>query len=753
LKTTIATQLISVFFIATAVASCGGGGGTSSTTPNISNQPTAKSVLVGRSAKFEVGVQSETASTFEWRLSNQTLVDGVLSTGPCTGANVNGSKTDTLLLTSISLGCDQASLSVQIGNTSGSTVSQPAVLSVMGYSKQALSTASFTNGSATFSVDGNFPSSAVYQWQIGGTNLVDGTMGLGVCAGTTVSGSSTKELLLSNLPISCNAASINASVAVDGDSLVSQPANLAISEIRMQPSQTSILVGGNASFNISTAGASNLQYAWAINGAPLNNGAIPSGVCAGTVVTGAASGLLQLQAPPVSCDGALFTVKLTNSANGSISSGSATLNVSGSSSQPLPVSITQGNTAQFSYPLAGTPLPTSVAWRLNGNNLSDGFQASGLCAGATISGATSSLLTLVNTPISCSGAVFSAVTNGAGGTVTSSNATLKVAAGDPKNGTYKSFATDGKTYDIAVNFDANTFKVSDASGVISSGALAQDLSPVGTTELGSFRMSDPAVFFSSAGGFKYKNDVLVGVHLPFGGGFGTAPIPFVAARKFVRASSELVGNVDFKVLGKDITSAGTGGYAADSNITTSRLSSSGLDVCAGGALVDVVNCGTGGSSLLSYGLTYNADGSVTFINQANATDTGNAYIAKMGSELLYLRASTRNTGLPSFRLGIQSTAAQNISIVAGDSRSYWGPIVADASTLSFSGANLVLAGPATSRTSSNRITVIPSGLYSYGDSTNGIYFSAQSNGLFVSAGARDVTLPLVNGRMTIGLIP
>jgi surface antigen len=106
-----------------------------------------------------------------------------------------------------------------------------------------------------------------------------------------------------------------------------------------------------------------------------------------------------------------------------------------------------------------------------------------------------------------------------------------------------------------------------------------------------------------------------------------------------------------------------------------------------------------------------------------------------------------------FRLGVQSVTASNINIVGGDSVSYWGTIAANPSSLSFTGANLIFAGPGISRTSGNRVTVIPSGLYSYGDATNGIYFAAQSAGIFVSVGARDVGFPSVNGRMAFGLIP
>jgi hypothetical protein len=699
-------------------------------------------------------VQSDTTPTFEWRLDNQTLPDSLLSGGPCSGATAVGSRTNSLVLSNIPIGCDQASLTVQIGNGAGLTVSQPAILTVLGYTKQVVNTASFTNGNALFSIEGNFPSKAIYQWQIGGVNITDGANSSGICAGSSVVGSTSKAISLSNIPIACNAALINVVVTVDGDSLASQKASLAVSEIVQQPSVTSILVGGNASFSVSIAGASNLQYAWALNGLPLNNGAIASGVCVGTVVAGASSSSLQLQNPPLGCNGAIFTVKLTNSASGAITSGSAALNVSSATTQPLPVSITQGNTSQFSLLVAPIPVPTSVAWRLGISNLSDGYQATGPCAGATVSGASNPLVTIVNVPISCSGAVISAVISNAGGSTSSLGATLTVTSGDLRNGTYKSFATDGRTYDIAVNFDANTFKVSDSTGLISSGTFSSDLSPVTSgSEIGTFRMSDPAVIAAATGGFKYKNDVLVGVHLPAVGGFAVAPVPFIAARKFVRSNSELVGSIDFKVFGKDISTTDIGGYAADSNISTSRLSSVGLEVCAGGALVDVVNCGTGGSTLLSYGLTYNSNGSVTFVNQGNSADAATAYIAKMGSELLYLRASNRPAGLPSFRLGIQSIATLNSNIVGGDSRSFWGAIVADASSLSFSGANLIFAGPSTSRSSANRVTVIPSGLYSYGDSTNGIYFASQSNSLFVSAGVRDASLPLVNGRMTFGLIP
>jgi hypothetical protein len=745
-------RLIFATFIV-AIASCGGGGGTSSLAPIISNQPAAKTVLTGASATFTVDVQLDSASTFEWRLNNQPLTDNLLTAGVCTGATASGVKTNTLVISNIPFGCDQASLTVQVGNNAGIAVSQSASLTVFGYSKQVLNTGSFTNGNAVFSVEGNFPTRASYQWLIGGANISDGVISSGTCARTIVTGSTTKSLSLSSLPIGCNATEIVSKVTVDGNSLYSQKAVLAVSEIVMQPSPTSVLLGGNASFNVAVSGSSNLQYAWALNGVALGNGTIKNGVCAGTVVNGADTASLLLQAPPVSCDGASLTVRLTNSANTNVISGTATLNVSSSGSQLLPVNITQGNTAQFSISLAGTNI-VSVFWILNGLPVIDGYLTSGPCAGATVSGATTRLITIINTPLSCTGSVVAAQAIEAGGNVSYSEANLTVGAGDAKNGTYKSFATDGRTYDISVDFDLNTFKIFDSTGVISSGTFAADLSPVSSgVEAGTFKMIDPNAIISSGGGFKYKNDVLVGVHQPFGATMFKQPIPFVAARKFVRSSAEITTSTDFKVLGKDISAAGIGGYAADSNITTSRLTNFGLEVCSGGALVDVASCGTGGASLINYTLSYNSDGSVTFRNVSSSADTGTAYVARMGGELLYLRASIRPSGLPSFRLGVQSVAASSVNIMGGDSVSYWGTIAANSSSLSFSGANLVLAGPATSRTSSNRVTVIPSGLYSYGDSTNGIYFAVQSAGIFVTAGARDASFPSVNGRMAFGLMP
>jgi hypothetical protein len=755
LSTSFLLRRVILMLVIAAVGGCGGGGGSaSSTAPVITSQPAANTVLTGAIAKFTVSALSDSSATFEWRLDNQGLTDSLLSNGPCAGATASGTRTNTLLVSNVPFGCDQTSLTVQVGNSAGLVVSQTALLTVYGYSKQVSNNGAFVNGSTVFSVDGNFPLRAVFQWQISGVTITDGAINSGVCASAIVAGSATKSLSLSNLPLACNAAEVYSKVTVDGASLLSQKASLAVSGLVAQPLATAVLVGGNASFNVTTVGGSNLQYAWALNGSPLINGAISSGVCAGTVVSGAFTPSLLLQTPPISCDGAILTVKLSSSVNSTLIGGPATLNVSGSSAQPLPVTITQGNTAQFSFPLVGTPLPTSIVWRINGSNLSDGYLATGLCAGATVSGANSALVTIVNTPTSCSGSIFSALTNGAGGAVTSSDAVLTVSVGDLKNGTYKSFATDGRTYDISVNFDANTFKIFDSTGVVSSGTLAADLSPVSSSvEAGTFRMIDPTAIISSGGGFKYKNDVLVGVHLPFGATMFKQPIPFVAARKFVRSSAEITTSTDFKVLGKDISAAEIGGYAADSNITTGRLTNAGLEVCSGGALVDVASCGTGGSALINYTLSYNSDGSVTFRNLANTADTGTAYVAKMGSELLYLRASIRSSGLPSFRLGVQSVAASSVNIMGGDSVSYWGTIAANSSSLSFNGANLVLAGPAISRTSSNRTTVIPSGLYSYGDSTNGVYYAAQSAGIFVAAGARDASFPSVNGRTAFGLIP
>ncbi|MCX8520039.1 MAG: DUF1566 domain-containing protein, partial [Rhodoferax sp.] len=161
--------------------------------------------------------------------------------------------------------------------------------------------------------------------------------------------------------------------------------------ITAQPADQSRATGQTASFSVSATGTAPLTYQWMKDGNHISD---------------ATSSSYTTDAIGIADHGARYSVAVSNSA-GTVISRKAILS---DTSQPMPQSVVAGATATFSVTAAGAG-PFTHQWKRNGSD---------------ISGATSSSYTTSATAIGDSGAEFSVVVSSAGGTVTSSPATLTV---------------------------------------------------------------------------------------------------------------------------------------------------------------------------------------------------------------------------------------------------------------------------------------------------------------------------------------
>jgi hypothetical protein len=345
--------------------------------------------------------------------------------------------------------------------------------------------------------------------------------------------------------------------------------------------------------------------------------------------------------------------------------------------------------------------------------------------------------------LTCNDAQLGATLSNSVGSVASSVVAMTIFAADARSGIYKGFATNGELYNVKVDFDGKLYEVKAPSGEVVSGTLTPDVDGRGNAETGAFAMSTPQLV-NVGGTFRYADDLIVG-NIPVGNTSFNGLVPFIGARNFVRAASEVTRTVDMKIMGLDF-----GTTSLDSLIATGQLTASGFTICSGGSLSDVSGCVAAGSNLTNYAIAYQADGSAVLTNTANATDTLTGYFAKVGTGYLYLRASPNSTGNKRFRVGLESLSSLNTD-VKGSSIGYRGNLQARLVGFSYSDSNTIAAGPPLALSAIPQNVVLASGLFSYGDSVTGAYFGAQSTRIVVVIGARNAAFPAINGFMVLGM--
>ena len=277
-------------------------------------------------------------------------------------------------------------------NVAGTATINLTVNQAVAISSQPVATQTLCSGStATFSVSAT-GSGLTYQWQKGGVNLVNGG---------TISGATSSSLSLTNIT---TADAANYRVVVSGaapcSAVTSNISALLVNQIiaiGTQPAANqSVCSGTSASLNVVATGAG-ITYQWRKGTTILTNGGSISGATTATLTIN----------PAVSSDSASdYNVVITGTAPcNPLTSNNAALVVNqvvAITAQPLTTqTLCSGSTASFSVTATGTAL--SYQWKKGGTDLVNG---------GTISGATSSTLTITNIAAS-DAANYSVVVSGA----------------------------------------------------------------------------------------------------------------------------------------------------------------------------------------------------------------------------------------------------------------------------------------------------------------------------------------------------
>jgi Leucine-rich repeat (LRR) protein len=228
--------------------------------PSISTPPTSQTVIAGSNAVFNVLASGTLPLSYQW-LANGTPLS---NTG-----NISGAATATLNVTAAQPN-NAAAYAVVITNVAGSlTSSPPAVLTVnvppsITLLPQAQTVIAGSNVTMNVSASGTLP--LTYQWQLFGTNLVNGGNIAGATApNLTIFAAQTNNAGPYTVVITNVAASLTSS----------PPAQLIVNvppSITAQPQSLVVLVGSNVTFTVGASGTTPLSYQWRANGSNLVEG-------------------------------------------------------------------------------------------------------------------------------------------------------------------------------------------------------------------------------------------------------------------------------------------------------------------------------------------------------------------------------------------------------------------------------------------------------------------------------------------------
>ncbi|MGJ7533492.1 MULTISPECIES: hypothetical protein [unclassified Variovorax] len=341
---------------------------------------------------------------------------------------------------------------------------------------------------------------------------------------------------------------------------------------------------------------------------------------------------------------------------------------------------------------------------------------------------------------------------GSGGLSLSSGGSGKpeVAAGktlgvDARNGSYRVYAANGTQQQLAVDFDAGNYTMTDNLGVAESGTFSEDFTEPGTYVFASSRITTAA----NTSRFRVTTDAIVGA-FPFQTAYSSpatyAAQPFVAARDFVTTAALLDGTYNrFSVTRSP-------GGSQDSSMLSMRLSASGtvLEICNDAIIYKIDLCPT--ASKRTYSVTAGTDDAWVATNVANSSDIGNFRVARIGGQNVYLNG------------GVSVTPAQQFMRIALPESSSWPTTRGIGSSTTGSwGTNLIDTAnsvrTATGTDDTYGVLTMPVDSTAYPNQPQGIrgvnlsgaskYFAMQSGALSVLVGTRN---PGTQGYIQLNLI-
>jgi len=351
-----------------------------------------------------MNVVATNATGYQWQIS---------SDGGTTFASVIGATAASYTTAATTLADSDTRYRVVVSGASNSVTSSAVTLTVTaapvapGISVHPADQTITEGQNANFSVTAT-GTTLGYQWQ----RSIDGSISFADVVGAT-----NATLTLTAVPLGDHGQQFHVVVSNSAGSVTSNAALLTVNAAQSapvfttQPASVSIVEGQNTQFEVAVSGTPAPTLQWQLstdNGSSWND------------ISGQTNTIFTVTAPNLANNGRQFRAVASNSA-GTVNSNAATLTISAAvapafTTQPADVTINEGENAQFTVVVTGTPTPT-LQWQLSTD---DGANWS------NIVGATSDTFILLNVALANDGRQFRAVASNSGGTVNSSAAILTV---------------------------------------------------------------------------------------------------------------------------------------------------------------------------------------------------------------------------------------------------------------------------------------------------------------------------------------
>jgi N-acetyl-anhydromuramyl-L-alanine amidase AmpD len=351
------------------------------TPPFITTQPQSQTVVAGASATFSAVAGGAIPLSYQWRLN---------------GADISGATLSAYTRNNLQSG-DAGTYGVVVTNSFGSAPSGAATLTVNvppTITTQPQSQAVIQGSNVTFTASANGTAPLFFRWRKGGTAISGATGTSYSLSNVQAADAGTYAVVVTNATGS----------ATSGDAVLTV---FVPPSITTQPQSQSVVAGAGATFSVVASGTIPLSYQWRQDG---------------TNIPGAtASSYTRNNVQPA--DAGSYSVVVANQV-GSLFSANAVLAVATVpqiTAQPQGQTVSAGASAIFTVTATGG-LPLAYQWRCNGVNLS---------------GATGSSYTRSNIQSADVG-LYSVVVSNAYGRVTSTEASLSLAAAIAFQDTFES---------------------------------------------------------------------------------------------------------------------------------------------------------------------------------------------------------------------------------------------------------------------------------------------------------------------------